>query len=315
MPDGFDVTTASPTDYFFLLMSQQMFDDMAQHTNDYARWKMEQKGEEDSRWYETRPAEIRAFIGINILMGICSLPEADMYWSKDTYIGNTGVQNTMTCNRFQKLGQYFHVSDRAAEPIRGQAHYDRLYKVRPILDHVTDTFLTRFNLSRDVSVDEAMVRYTGRLSFKQYMPAKPIKRGMKIWMACNANSGYLSRFEVYLRRQGNQTEHGLGHNVVTKLTDNLHNSHRRIFFDNYFTGVPLMQTLLSNGLYACGTVRVNRKDFPAELKKPRELRNRGEFLVRQKGDTNLTATVWKDKRLVHHLSTFNNPRVVKDAQR
>ncbi|XP_053378642.1 uncharacterized protein LOC128548215 [Mercenaria mercenaria] len=69
------------------------------------------------------------------------------------------------------------------------------------------------------------------------------------------------------------------------------------------------------GLYACGTVRVNRVGFPKDLKKPRDVRNRGESKVLQYGDTNLTATVWKDKRLVHHLSTLSDSRDTRDAQR
>ncbi|XP_045194304.1 piggyBac transposable element-derived protein 4-like [Mercenaria mercenaria] len=213
------------------------------------------------------------------------------------------MKEVMTCNRYQKLNQYLHVSDRATEPARNQPGYDRLYKVRPIIRHVSANFLDRYTLSREVAVDEAMVRYTGKLSFKQYMPAKPIKRGVKIWMACASNTAYLSRFDIYLGRNNNQTEHGLGYNVVRKLTDNLHGSNRHIYFDNFFTGIPLMQDLLQDGLYGCGTVRTNRKGFPTEEKKPTSVKERGQFLIMQKGNSNLTATCWKDNRLVHHLAT------------
>ncbi|XP_060571268.1 piggyBac transposable element-derived protein 4-like [Ruditapes philippinarum] len=116
----------------------------------------------------------------------------------------------MTCNRFQKITQYFHASDRAAEPRRGHQGYDKLYKVREVITAVSEAFRRGYTLSREVAVDEAIIKFTGRLAFRQYMPAKPIKRGMKIWMLCDSNSGFLSRFEVYLGRQDNRTEHGLG---------------------------------------------------------------------------------------------------------
>ncbi|XP_053381991.1 piggyBac transposable element-derived protein 1-like [Mercenaria mercenaria] len=199
----------------------------------------------------------------------------------------------MTANRFQKVSQYFHVSDRDSEPVRGSRDYDRLYKIRPVLDHVSENFLERYDVGSNVSVNEAMIRYTGKLSFCQYMPAKPIKRGIKVWMACDSTSAYLFRFEVYLGRTGNQPEHGLGLRVVTTLSDHLQQSHRCVYFDNFFTGVQLMEDLLDNGLYGCGTVRVNRKGFPAELKKPHAIQERGDFVVMQKGD--LTATAWRDK--------------------
>lgn len=315
LPDTFDVQTATALDYFWLMFHPDLFNDMTRHTNNYARWKMVQTDKVDDYWTETTPAELRAYVGMNILMGVNSLPTANMYWSKDTYIGNVGISGIMTCNRYQKINQYFHVSDRETEPARGHARYDRLYKVRPTLDHVSETFLTNYDLGREVSIDEAMVRYSGRLSFKQYMPAKPIKRGMKIWMCCDAKNAYLSRFSVYLGKRDNGPEQGLGHNVVTTLTDNIQGTYRWIYFDNFFTGVPLLEDLLESGLYGCGTVRVNRKGFPVDLKKPRNVKERGQFLVMQKGATNLTASVWKDKRLVHHLSTLSDPTVIRDCQR
>ena len=160
-----------------------------------------------------------------------------------------------------------------------------------------------------------MIGYSGRISYRQYMPAKPVKRGIKVWMLCDATNGFMSRFDIYLGRENNQTENGLGYNVVTRLTNLLHGTFRMVFFDNFFTGVQLLKDLLENGLYACGTVRPNRKGFPEQLKKPATVRHRGEMKVLQYGDTNLVATVWKDKKLVHHLSTMSDPTRSMEAQR
>ena len=32
---------------------------------------------------------------------------------------------------------------------------------------------------------------------KQYLPMKPVKRGLKVWMWAEAENGYVSAFEVY----------------------------------------------------------------------------------------------------------------------
>lgn len=69
-----------------------------------------------------------------------------------------------------------------------------------------------------------------------------------------------------------------------------------------------MQGLLDKGNYACGTVRMNRQGFPTALKKPAIIQLRGDFKILQKGNTNLTATVWNDKRLVHLLTTLSDSR-------
>ncbi|XP_052283877.1 piggyBac transposable element-derived protein 4-like [Dreissena polymorpha] len=269
----------------------------------------------DLRWQNTTEEEMRAFLAINILMEINQLPNAEMFWSSNPFINNAGITNTMKCNRFQKLVQYFHVADRSTEPGRGEPGYDKLFKVRPVMESVSRTFQDIYMLNKEVSIDEAMIAFTGRLSFRQYMPAKSIKRGIKMWMLCDARTAFLARFEVYLGRQNNQTEHGLGDNVVMRLVDHIYHSFRWLIFDNFFTVIPLMKELLEKGLYACGTVRVNRKGFPSQLKKPAEVRQRGDFKIMQMGDTNLTATVWKDMRLVHHLVTLRDPTVILPVQR
>ena len=43
-----------------------------------------------------------------------------------------------------------------------------------------------------------MIAFKVRLSHVQYLPAKPIKREIKVWMSCDADTAYLHPFEVYL---------------------------------------------------------------------------------------------------------------------
>jgi hypothetical protein len=52
----------------------------------------------------------------------------------------------------------------------------------------------------NLAIDEAMIKWTSRLSVKQYLPAKPIKRGIKVWMRCDSENAYLTDFNIYLGR-------------------------------------------------------------------------------------------------------------------
>jgi hypothetical protein len=51
----------------------------------------------------------------------------------------------------------------------------------------------------------------------------------------------------------------MGEYVVYKLSEALEGFHYCQFFDNFFTSVLLLKRLLVRKLFACGTVRQNRK--------------------------------------------------------
>ena len=54
-----------------------------------------------------------------------------------------------------------------------------------------------YNPGPEVTVDERLVPYRGRRPFKQYIPSKPGKYGIKIWAACDARSSYAWNMQVY----------------------------------------------------------------------------------------------------------------------
>ena len=210
----------------------------------------------------------------------------------------------MPRNRFEKIRQYLHLNNRENMLPRGHGAYDTLFKVRPFLDVISHTFCDEYRPSKFVSIDKAMVKYKGRLGFKQYMPMKPVKRGIKVWVRAAATNGFVRAIQVYTGKEGHQPEHGLGHRIVSDLVHDHHGKNYHIFWDSSFTSVRLAEDLLRNNLYLCGATRLNQTDFPADLKPHKaELKalHRGESLFRRKGG--VVATVWKDKKLVSFLST------------
>ena len=68
------------------------------------------------------------------------------------------------------------------------------------------------------------------------MPAKPVKRGIKVWCRADAHNGYLCQFEVYTgRSEGVQDR--LGKRVVLGLSQKLEGLRYHLYFDNFFTSV------------------------------------------------------------------------------
>ena len=84
---------------------------------------------------------------------------------------------------------------------RGDPAHDRLGKVRPLIDHLSSKFETLYEPSKNVAVDEAMIKFQGRSSLKQCMPQKPIKRGIKVWVLGDSSNGYFSRLDIYTGRK------------------------------------------------------------------------------------------------------------------
>ena len=175
--------------FFSLLFGDQAVDLIVHEINRYARQKLINKPAQLDKWQDVTSEELRAYFGLCIIMVINSLPRIAMYWSSDQFIGNTGIQNVMTKNRFEAISQFLHFSDSTREPQRGAANYDHLFKVHALLSRVHQNILAVYEPSKNISIDEGMIAYKGRLSFRQYMPAKPTKYGIKVWMAADSDNG------------------------------------------------------------------------------------------------------------------------------
>ena len=158
---------ASQFDFFSLLLPEGLWEKMSIETNKYATQRQELK--EDKTWQPSTPQEMKIFIFIQYMFGIHHLPETYMYWSTDPLLRVPAVADVMSRNRFYKINQYFHLNDNAQAVAKGEPGYDPLYKVRPLLDAVLKNSRTHYHPGQDIALDEAMIKFNGRLSFKQYI--------------------------------------------------------------------------------------------------------------------------------------------------
>jgi hypothetical protein len=72
---------------------------------------------------------------------------------------------------------------------------------------------------KELCLDEGMVLFKGRLAFEQYMPFKPTKWGLKVWVLTDAETGYILNFEIYCGSKGEKYENCLMERVVLQLTE------------------------------------------------------------------------------------------------
>ena len=111
LPENFDVSVTTALEYFNLLFKPEIFHDIKDHMNNYTIFKQDEIWKKtrnnpdyvDSLWQKTTVEELKALFGINILMGLNPIPQYNLHWLHNEFIGNSGVMKTMTCRRHQKL--------------------------------------------------------------------------------------------------------------------------------------------------------------------------------------------------------------------
>ena len=186
-------------------------------------------------------------------------------------------------------------------------------KIRWFVDFLNKQFQSVYIPYGKYTVDESMIRFKGRLAFRQYLPAKPIKWGVKVWVLAESDTGYLSRFQVYTGREPGGQERGLTHRVVTDLVDHLYGQYTQVYFDNFYTSTDLLSYLKVRQMYACGTVRSNRKNLLTALLPKNVKLQKHEYKVAQKDE--LSYVVWQDTKPVCVLSNFHDPTAVGTVSR
>ena len=83
-------------------------------------------------------------------------------------------------------------------PAKDSQNFDKLYLIRPLLSRVNNLCLKNYSPHHEFSIDEAMIKFRGRLGLRQYMPAKPTKYRIKVWVRADSHNGYVNEFDVYV---------------------------------------------------------------------------------------------------------------------
>ncbi|XP_062583974.1 piggyBac transposable element-derived protein 4-like [Saccostrea cucullata] len=293
---------ASAGQYFELFWTNELLDRLVQETNNYAQQEREKTPPPPfaPKWTPVDKSDIKAFLALCFAMGILRLPDKADYWRQNKWMFVTNFNRVMSRDRFFLIWRYLHVQNNEIQPDTP----DKLWKIRYLLDFLNKKFEEMYVPYGNATVDESMIKFKGRLSFRQYLPAKPVKWGVKVWALAESDTGYLSKFQVYTGKENNQ-EKGLTHRVVMDLCHHYFGSNLCVYMDNFYTSPELLNDLHIRGIMACGTVRVNRKGLPKHLLPSKVGLQKHEFKVAQKD--NLTYCVWQDTKPVTVLSNFHDP--------
>ena len=294
----------TPADFFGLLFSAAVIDKLITETNNYAA-QSRADTPSNMTWTAVSKEEMHAFLGLNIAMGVSDLPEIHDYWATEPAFEMPWYRSVMSCDRFTQILRCLHCSNSNAAKPRTDPEYDKQFKIRPILDSMSESCAVHYIPHEHIAIDEQMIGTRCRVSFIQYMPDKPQRFVIKLWALADSRNGYLSKFQVYTGKEKDTAEVGLSHRVVHDLMGPYLNKGYKLYTDNFYTSPMLVKDLLNDGTYLTGTVRTNRKGFPKELVGTKLERNVAEFLYCD----GITAVHWKDKRDVYGLSSLHGDEI------
>ena len=213
-PVGPNIHVSDILQLFLSFFTMEVVTHIVTETNRYARMCREIQNFEET--WETSEEEILAYLGFTLLMGLNQLPHIYDYWSSDSVFHNFFISSCISRSRFLDIKRYLHFVDNTTLVPRGETGYDKLGKIRHLLNLIRKQTLTNYSPHRENSIDEAMIRYKGRSSLKQYLPKKPIKRGIKVWVRGDSHNGYICDYQVYTGKDGDTATSDLGGAVVRK---------------------------------------------------------------------------------------------------
>ncbi|XP_042149570.1 piggyBac transposable element-derived protein 4-like [Ixodes scapularis] len=148
-------------------------------------------------WKLLTAQELKVFLALTLPQGIIDKPELAMYWSARRILQTPIFGELMSKNRFHLIMKFLHFSDNEDEIDESQHPQPKLRKLWLLLCLLKERFLTLYVPESTVAVDESLMLYKGRLSWKQYLPLKRSRFGVKFFLLCESESGYVSNLLVY----------------------------------------------------------------------------------------------------------------------
>ena len=183
---------------------------------------------------------------------------------------------------------------------------DKIYKIRPVYEMLTEQWREMYSLGEHIAIDEGMLKWRGRLSFRVYNKDKPTKYGIKAYILADSNSGYCWNMDIY-----HQQKKAIKETVEGLLTNRCTGLWHSLYMDNYYNSVELSEALLAQNIHTVGTLRCYRGE-PPEIRNPQNIA-RHDVIARGNGKVMVLA--WKDKRIVKAISTKHDSSVVSISRR
>ena len=124
---------------------------------------------------------------------------------------------------------------------------DRLFKIQHVVETIISNFREMFTPYQNIATDKSLLKFHGRLGFKQYNPSKRARFDIKVYKVIQSSGPdacYTWNMKIYCGQD--RTDDGLppSPKVVLDLNNQLLGKGYNIYFDNWYSSPGLFVQLL-----------------------------------------------------------------------
>ena len=152
-------------------------------------------------------ADLEMFIGLQYARGIYGKGRPVAFlWSKR--YGVLIFYENMSRDYFLKILKYLRFDDKPNR-VRSRPHADKFASIRQVFEHFANQCQKKYTCKFSLTVDEKLMPLKSRCSFVTFMPNKPDKCDVKLWVLADVETKYVSNIDVYLGAQEKEHRGGV----------------------------------------------------------------------------------------------------------
>uniref|UniRef100_A0A1B6LUY7 PiggyBac transposable element-derived protein domain-containing protein n=1 Tax=Graphocephala atropunctata TaxID=36148 RepID=A0A1B6LUY7_9HEMI len=228
-------------------------------------------GTNRSNYRNTDVAEINALIGLLLLSSVLKSNDEKIQslFTKD-WFSRPIFRATMSVKRFDILVGSLRFDNAQTRDQRKMT--DKAAAISEIFSKFISNSQIVYCPSALVTIDEMLVPFRGRCSFRVYMPKKPKKYGVKVMCLADAKTSYLFNAYIYTGKGSdgeglNEKEKNLSvpTQSLIKLCQPIQGSNRNVTADNWFSSLDGVEELEKRKLTYVGTLRKDKRAIPVEF--------------------------------------------------
>jgi len=135
------------------------------------------------KWRDVTEEDFMKFIAIRIIIEIDQKPK-QKHWCKHELLKSTIVPQLLSSDEYFEILRFLHFCDGS------NSENDPLYKFCKIWDSVIQNSENLLIPGENLSINESLMLYKGRLHFKQYIPSKRSRFGIKTFFVVNETTKF-----------------------------------------------------------------------------------------------------------------------------